>query len=145
MTRLTREHLFWWSFVSDSEWWRVFLVDILTYPKSFYSSGYTCFEARDVLIDVGQPLREIAPTALHELLHVARGDASNEQFIRKVERPLLAIVGQFGFAIPPFPDGFEAMRRRALARRRRIEWEQSDALCSRRSGSSSSPTRTTHT
>jgi hypothetical protein len=39
---------------------------------------------------------------------------AEERYIARAEAPLWCILAQCGFALPPFPRGFEAMRERAI-------------------------------
>lgn len=84
---------------------------------AFY--GVTSFDSRRVLVDVTEPEAKIADTAMHELLHVARGPNADEAphdeaFVRGAEKGALHIFAQFGLRLPPFPERYAEFRAEAL-------------------------------
>lgn len=85
--------------------------------------GFTDYVNHRVLIDVTAPENKIADTAMHELLHVIRGDVvpeapHDEDFICGAEPHMLHVLAQFGFGLPPFPERYAEFRAAALKEKR---------------------------
>jgi hypothetical protein len=118
--------LVWFRFSAHGKRWRVVLVPRLVADTDGAELfGVTTFRRSLIEIAAWQPWGDLCETVLHEIMHAA-GDTrgklaedveAEERYIARAEGPLWNILAQCGFALPPFPRGFEAMRERAIAAR----------------------------
>lgn len=96
--------------------WSVYFADL---PSL---AGLCRYDKRTIFVDIKPPALEQDETLLHELLHCAFGFARlnvtrrrEELHIRRLSPQLYPLLRRLGLRWPARPDGYRAMRRRAVA------------------------------
>ena len=120
MTR--RRRLPWFRLGKGRNAWRVYLVDRI-FGEAGELVGVCHYETRTIEVAAWQPFDEICHTTLHELLHAWAGselhdevaDLAEERFILRVEQRAFDGLTALGMRLPHLPDGFDALRERAIA------------------------------
>lgn len=77
---------------------------------------------RSIVIDAALDKRRARVAAMHELMHAVAHAASYwpaEMWCTHTDATMLSMLEGIGFKMPPFPRGWQALRRRAIAIKRR--------------------------
>lgn len=111
----------WCSYMLGRARWRAVIVPRIIDPHDGRELAGIChFGRRLIEVAAWQSDAEMRRTMLHEMMHSAGCATSTEQHdgeaeeraVLAMERGLYTIITQFGFALPPLPDGLEEMRAR---------------------------------
>jgi hypothetical protein len=104
--------------------WSVYLCEEVRSHDGVPLVGLTLYETREIRLAAWESHAEIVHTLMHELMHASAAyhddeihRLSEEKFILSAEKQLWAFMVQMGARLPDLPRGFDALRRRALARR----------------------------
>lgn len=121
MPRRPPSRLKWFTLrAHDGGRWAVYLCEVVTL-NGRQRAGLTDYERGELLICAAETPAETLYTLMHELMHAASPDEAvpiehEEKFILATERNLWNLLAQMGLRAPDLPRGYDALRRRALAR-----------------------------
>ncbi len=111
----------WCTYMIGRAKWRSVIVPRIIDPHDGRELAGIChFGRRLIEVAAWQSDAELRRTMLHEMMHSAGGATATEHHdgeaeeraVLAMERGLYTIITQFGFSLPPLPEGLDEMRRR---------------------------------
>lgn len=120
MPRAIDDPLFWHAFSDDrGEVWEVYLATVKGCPALEDLCGICFRDSRMIFINVVESKRVQILTYYHERLHSGCKDLyfvpynMEERVISKLERPVAKMAEDLGAKLPPYPQGYTALKRKA--------------------------------